>query len=160
MEIRKCSLQSGLELMTTRMIDAVLTNCTAEAGVSSPVFRWSAALWAYGHQIAGRCVSRAWSFLHEHWFQHFRFRYSKLLSVNLRRAPLLLDLGSSCSSFRVFEPKKPSSGPEKNHKSCLRNKNILTPTQGSNYLLPPLPLTNRFPGKLLEQCLEHTVTST
>jgi len=28
--IRKFSLQSGLELMTTRMIDEVLANCTTE----------------------------------------------------------------------------------------------------------------------------------
>jgi len=32
-KIRKCSLQSGLELMTTRMIDEVLTNRTTEADV-------------------------------------------------------------------------------------------------------------------------------
>jgi len=30
--IRKFSLQSGLELMATRMIDKVLTNYTTEAG--------------------------------------------------------------------------------------------------------------------------------
>jgi len=31
-KIRKFSLQSGLELMPTRLIDEVLTNCSAEAG--------------------------------------------------------------------------------------------------------------------------------
>jgi len=32
-KIRKCSLQSWIELMTTRMIDEVLTNWTTEAGI-------------------------------------------------------------------------------------------------------------------------------
>jgi len=32
-KIRKVSLQSGLELMTSRMIDKVLTNWTQEAGL-------------------------------------------------------------------------------------------------------------------------------
>jgi len=31
-EIRIFSLQSGLKLMTTRMINEVFTNCTTEAG--------------------------------------------------------------------------------------------------------------------------------
>jgi len=32
-KIRKFSLQSGLELITTRLIDVVLTNATTEAGL-------------------------------------------------------------------------------------------------------------------------------
>jgi len=37
-KIRKFSIQSGLELLTTRMIDEVLTNWTTEAGKHKSTF--------------------------------------------------------------------------------------------------------------------------